>query len=172
MTPRPYPCASVSANSMNGWRRYTRSRAWSTQVMDLNVDQPLEVTDNTGPLNWDAPNRFVSWAYLPTKWKNWSIAYSVEARTGFPYSEVNDSGEIVGAVNSQRFPMFLSLNIHPEWKFVLFGRRWALRGGFNNITNHANPTVAQAIPGMPVELLGSEGRHFVFRLRWLGKPQT
>ncbi len=151
---------------------YTRSRARSTQVLDLNVDQPLEVLDNTGPVSWDAPNRFVSWAYLPTKWKNWSVAYSVEARTGFPFSVVNDEGQIAGAVNSQRFPLFLSLNIHPEWKFVLFGRRWALRGGFNNITNHANPTVAQAAPGMPVQLLGSEGRHFVFRLRWLGKPTS
>jgi hypothetical protein len=172
-----YTAATVSVRQRFGeqyeWMAsYTRSRAWSTEVIDLNVDQPLEVTNNTGPVNWDTPNRFVSWAYLPTRWKNWSVAYSVEARTGFPYSETNDAGEIVGAINSQRFPYYLSLNIHPEWKFVLLGRRWALRGGFNNITNHANPTVVQAIPGMPVQLLGSEGRHFVFRLRWLGKPAS
>ena len=148
---------------------YTRSRAHSNEVIDLSVDEPLMVANNTGPLNWDAPNRFVSWAYLPTKWKNWAVAYSVEARTGFPFSLVDGEGQITGAVNSQRFPMFFSLNLHPEWRFKAFGRRWALRGGLNNLTDHQNPTVAQTIPGLPPRLYGSEGRHFVFRIRWLGK---
>jgi hypothetical protein len=37
------------------------------------------------------------------------------------------------------------------------------------LTNHENPTVAQTIPGVPVRFYGSERRHFVFRIRWLGK---
>jgi TonB dependent receptor len=148
---------------------YTRSRAYSNEVIDLNVDQPLTVVDNAGRLSWDAPNRFVTWAYLPTKWKNWAVAFSAEARTGFPYSVVNGDGEIVGAVNSARYPMFFSLNLHPEWKFRAFGRRWALRGGLNNLTNHQNPNVVETVPGMPPQFFGSEGRHFVVRIRWLGK---
>ena len=150
---------------------YTRSRAHSNAVIDLDVDQPLGVLNNTGPLNWDTPNRFLTWAYLPTRWTNWAVAYSMEARTGFPYSVVNNDGEIVGGVNSERFPWFFSLNLHPEWKFIAFHRRWALRGGVNNLTNHLNPTVAETVPGQPVMFLGSEGRHFVFRIRWLGKAQ-
>jgi hypothetical protein len=143
----------------------------SNAVLDLSVDQPLQVlANNSGPLAWDAPNRFVSWAYLPTKWRNWSIAYSMEARTGLPYSVVNDAGEVLG-VQSQRLPFFFALNLYPEWKFRLLGERWALRLGINNITNHENPTIAQTVPGMPVAFYGSEGRHFVFRLRWLGRGQ-
>ncbi|MBZ5601139.1 MAG: TonB-dependent receptor [Acidobacteriia bacterium] len=148
---------------------YTRSRAYSNAVIDVTVDQPLEIFDNSGPVAWDAPNRFVSWGYLPTKWRNWAIGYSAEMRTGFPYSRINDFGQVVGAVDSQRFPRFFTLNIHPEWKFNAFGRRWALRGGVNNVTNRNNPTLAQTLPGMPVQFFGSEGRHFVVRIRWLGK---
>lgn len=150
---------------------YTRSRARSNAVLDLNVDQPLDVLNNSGPLAWDAPNRFVSWGYLPTRWENWAIAYLLETRSGFPYSEINDVGQIAGPVGLQRFPSYFALNIHPEWKFTLWSRRWALRGGINNITGHQNPTVAQTIPGLPVRLYGSEGRHLVFRVRWLGKAQ-
>ena len=148
---------------------YTRSRAYSNEVIDYNVDQPLIVTDNSGPLSWDTPNRFLGWAYLPTRWKNWAVAVSMEARTGFPFSLVNGDGVVVGPVNSQRYPMFFTLNLHPEWKFTAFGKRWALRGGVNNLTNHQNPTVVQTVPGVPPQFFGSEGRHFVVRIRWLGK---
>jgi len=148
---------------------YTRSRARSNAVFDVTVDQPLQILDNTGPLSWDAPNRFLSWGYLPTRWRNWAVGYALDARTGFPYSQVNDMAQVEGAINSQRFPMFFSFNLHPEWKFNALGRRWALRGGLNNLTNHENPTVAQTIPGVPVRFYGSERRHFVFRIRWLGK---
>ncbi len=150
---------------------YTRSHATSSAALDITVDQPLQVSNDIGPVSWDAPNRYLSWAYLPTKWKNWAVAYSMEAHTGLPYSVVNDKGQIVGAVNSQRLPAFFSLNVFPEWKFRLFGVRWALRGGVNNLTDHRNPTIAQTIPGLPVRLYGSEGRHFMFRVRWLGRVQ-
>ena len=148
---------------------YTRSRAESNAVIDVTVDQPLQIFDNSGPLRWDTPNRFLTWGYLPTRWRSWAVAYSMEARTGFPYSPVNDLGQITEAVDSQRFPLFFSLNVHPEWKFTAFKYRFALRGGLNNLTDHRNPNVAQTIPGLPVRFYGSEGRHFVVRIRWLGK---
>lgn len=148
---------------------YTRSRAWSSAVVDMTADQPLQVLNNSGPVSWDAPNRIVSWGYLPTKWSRWALAYALEARSGLPYSVVNGTGQVVGGVNSQRFPFYFSMNVHPEVKFTLFGVRWAVRGGFNNITDHENPTVAQTIPGLPVRFYGSDKRHFVFRVRWLGK---
>ncbi len=148
---------------------YTRSRAYSNNVIDVNLNQPLLVFDNAGRVGWDAPNRFVGWGYLPTFWRNWAIGYLIELRDGFPYSQVTEFGAIAGAVNSERYPIFLSLNVHPEWKFGLWRQRWALRGGVNNLTNHQNPTVVQAIPGFPPRFYGSEGRHFVVRIRWLGK---
>jgi hypothetical protein len=148
---------------------YTRSRAYSNSVIDINLNQPLEVLYNSGPVAWNAPNRLLSWGYLPTRWRNWAVAYSVEARNGFPYSVVNEFGQIFGSVDSQHFPMFFSLDLHPEWKFTTFGNRWAIRAGVNNLTNHQNPTVVQATQGLPPRYYGSEGRHFVMRIRWLGK---
>ncbi len=150
---------------------YTRSHATSSAALDITVDQPFQVSNDIGPMSWDSPNRFLSWAYLPTKWKDWAVAYSVETRTGLPYSVVNDKGQIIGGVNSQRLPSYFALNLFPEWKFRMLGVRWALRGGVNNITDHRNSTLAQTIPGVPVRFYGADGRHFVFRMRWLGRVQ-
>jgi hypothetical protein len=49
----------------------------------------------------------------------------------------------------------------------------ALRGGFNNITNHQNPIVVNQVIGSPeyMSYYGSHGRHVVFRLRWLGNVE-
>jgi hypothetical protein len=46
-----------------------------------------------------------------------------------------------------------------------------VRAGFNNVTNHQNPTTVNNVIDSPHYLTyyGSEGRHLVFRLRWLGK---
>jgi hypothetical protein len=124
-----------------------------------------------GRLPWDAPNRFLSWGYLPTPFQNWAVAYLFETRTGFPFSVVDQIGRLVGAPNSDRFPNYLNLNFHVEWTTHLFGYRFALRGGFNNLTNHNNYTVVNSTLGAPNfgTFYGSDGRHFVLRLRWLGK---
>ncbi len=148
---------------------YTRSRAYSNNVLDVSLNQPLEVFDNSGRVAWDAPNRFVSWGYLPTRWKSLAVGYALELRSGFPYSQVNELGQIAGPVDFGRYPTFFTLNLHPEWKFGALGYRWAFRAGVNNLTDHRNPTVVQAIPGLPPRFFGSEGRHFVIRVRWLGK---
>jgi outer membrane receptor protein involved in Fe transport len=150
---------------------YTWSRAQSNSVLDINVDQPLSVINNVGPLPWDSPNRFLGWFYAPTPWRRWALAGLVEARTGFPFSFQTDDGAIVGAVDSHRYPMYFNVNLHIEYRFRLRGRRLALRGGFNNITNHKNYTVVNNVIGAPsfLTFYGSDGRHFVLRLRFLGK---
>jgi hypothetical protein len=150
---------------------YTRSRALSTAVFNISIDQPLLIADNAGRMPWDSPNRLLSWAYLPTPRKNWAVAYLLEMRDGFPYSIQDERGAVLGAVNGYRYPMFFSLNLHLERQFRFRSYRFALRGGFNNITGHNNPTVVNNIAGSPNfgKLYGSDGRHFVFRLRWLGK---
>jgi hypothetical protein len=65
----------------------------------------------------------------------------------------------------------MNLNLHVEWTLRLFGYRFALRGGFNNITNHNNYTVVNNTFGSPLfgSFYGSDGRHFVARIRWLGR---
>jgi hypothetical protein len=171
-----YDSASITAHQSVGkeyeWMvSYTRSRALSNAVLDINIDQPLRVLDNFGHLGWDSPNRVLSWGYLPTPLQDWGIAYLFESRTGFPYSVQTDSGQVVGAVNSYRFPDYFNLNLHLEKRLRFQHYRFAIRGGFNNLTNHKNPTIVNNILGAPSfrAYYGSEGRHLVFRLRWLGR---
>jgi hypothetical protein len=151
---------------------YTRSQAVSNAVLNLRVDQTTQVVNNLGPMPWDAPNRFLASAYLPVpRFKNWAMAILVDARSGFPFSLVDQAGNVVGAVDSQRYPANFDLNLHLERQFVLRGYRFALRGGFNNITDHANPTAVNNVVGAPqfLQFLGTEGRHFVLRIRFFGR---
>ncbi len=149
---------------------YTRSRARSTAAVDINVDDPIRVTDNAGRLPWDTPNRLVSWGIFPITEKN-SISYLAEWRDGFPFHAVNEGGAIVGGVNDRRFPVFLSVNLHWERKFALGRWRWAWRGGFNNLANRLNPTTVNNNIDSARFLRYSGGQHraFVMRIRWLGR---
>ena len=152
---------------------YTRSRAFSNSVVDLAVDSPVWITDNVGRMPWDTPNRILGWAYLPTPWTDWAISCFVDARNGFPFSVQTDQGVTIGEVNSIRYPAYFDLDLHVERKFRIGKRRVALRGGFNNITNHRNPTTVNNVLGAPqfMQFYGSSGRHVVFRIRWLGEAE-
>lgn len=150
---------------------YSRSRARSNAVVDQSIDEPLLIGDNAGPLPWDAPNRWLSWGYLPTPWKSWAIAYLAEYRSGFPFTVQDAAGQVVGGVNDHRFPAFFELNLFVEKKIGLRGHWWALRAGFNNITNHKNPNVVNSVVGTPgfLQMYGGQSRAFNVRIRWLGK---
>jgi hypothetical protein len=150
---------------------YTRSHAESNAVLDLSVDQPLQVANNLGPMPWDAPNRFLGWAYLPLPRKNYSIAVLADARTGYPFSVQDQYGNIVGAVDSHRYPFNFDLNIFVERRFTLRGYRLGLRAGFDNITNSRNPTAVYNVAGSTQYLtfLGNEGRHAEVRIRFFGR---
>jgi len=154
---------------------YTRSRVHSNQALDFNVDSPLLSPQQPGPYTWDTPNRFLSWGYVPL-FKlpiihQTEIAYSLEARTGFPFNVTNDQQQLVGPPGSHRFPEYFALDLQLEKRFHLFGYFWALRGGFNNITGHSNPYVVNSDINSPQFLTFSafEGRAFTSRIRLLGK---
>jgi carboxypeptidase family protein len=171
-----YDSAQVSVRQPLGtqyeWMAsYTRSRARSNSVLPISVEQTSTIGDNVGPVPWDAPNRAMGWFYLPSPWEKWAVAGLVEMRDGFPFSVQNEQGGILGAVNSHRFPMYFSMNLHLEYRFRFRGKRLALRGGFNNLTSHKNYTAVINTAGAPgfLTYYGSDGRHFVLRFRWLGK---
>ncbi len=155
---------------------YVRSRAVSNAVLDVGVDQPLQVTANSGPMPWDTPNRLLGWAYLPFPFlnrKNWALACTADWRSGFPFSTVDASGIVSGAVNSHRYPAAFDLNLYIERRVTLRGYRLGLRGGVNNATGHRNPTAVDNTIGAPnfLQFYGYEGRHFEVRIRMLGKPK-
>jgi hypothetical protein len=149
---------------------YTRSSARSNAVLDFNIDDPVFGQQAGGPLAWDAPNRFISWGWLPLV-KGFDFAYSLEWRDGYPFSLVNQDQKLVGLPNSRRFPDYFSLNAHVERRFRLFGFQWALRAGFNNLTGRDNATVVNNNVDSPQFLTfgGAQHRTFTGRIRFLGR---
>jgi len=165
---------------------YTRSSTRSNQALDFNVDAPFlgRILPGTstvgspqapGPLLWDAPNRFLSWGFVPffrlPIIHELDLAYSAEARTGFPFNVFTDQQLLYGLPGAYRFPTYFTLNLALEKRFHLFGYYWALRGGFDDITGASNPVVVNADVNSPQFLTfsGYDRRAFTSRIRFLGK---
>lgn len=128
---------------------YTRSSASSNEVLDFNIDNPILTGQQPGPYPWDAPNRFLSWGYLPffklPVLHQTELAYSMEARTGFPFSLFNDQDQLISPVGAYRFPGYFTLNLQLEKRFHFLGYYLALRGGFDNITGRCDPFVVNNV---------------------------
>ncbi|MFZ0804800.1 MAG: hypothetical protein WAN03_01395, partial [Candidatus Sulfotelmatobacter sp.] len=155
---------------------YTRSRARSNEVLDFNVDNPILSAQQAGVYPWDTPNRFLSWGYLPLFnlpiIHRLQLAYAMEARTGFAFSEITDQQQIIGAADAHRFPEYFSLNLQLEKKFHFMGYYLALRGGFDNITGRCNPYVVNNVVDashMAPTFSACQGRAFTSRIRLLGR---
>lgn len=158
------------------WKRYiatasyTRSSSRSNQVIDYSLDNPTLSPQVAGPYNWDTPNRFISWGYLPLI-KGFDAGYSLDARTGFTFPVVNDQQQIVRPPGVYRFPTYFALNFHLEKRFHAAGAYWALRGGFDNITNRQNAFTVNNDVNSPQFLTFSnfDRRAFTARIRFLGR---
>jgi hypothetical protein len=149
---------------------YTHSEARSNQVLDFNVDNPIYSSQLPGPYPWDAPNRFLSSGIFPII-KQFDLAYSAEARTGFPFYVVNKQRQLAELPGLHRFPTYFSLNLFLEKRFHLFGKYWAVRGGFNNITGRKNPLYVNNVSDSPEFLTfgGFTHRSFTTRIRLLSR---
>jgi len=152
---------------------YTRSSATSNAVIDRSVDQPLMIGNDTGPLPWDAPNRLLSWGYVPVWWKNWAVAYMLDWHSGLPFSVQDQYGQIVGTVDDHRFVTFFELNLFVERQLTIRTYRLAVRAGLNNVTGRQNSNAVENVVGGPNYLYqyGGQSRSLNFRLRFLGKTK-
>jgi hypothetical protein len=160
------------AQRYNWLLSYARSSAHSSAVLDYSIEDPVFGPQGSGPLDWDSPNRLITWGLLPALWlKRYTIAYFAEWHSGFPYSAVNEFQGLVGEPNSNRFPDYFSLNVHAERRFRFWRHQWALRAGFNNVTGHHNPMVVNNNTGSDAfgQFSGGQGRVFTGRIRFLGK---
>ncbi|HUK47960.1 MAG TPA: hypothetical protein VLW06_10225 [Terriglobales bacterium] len=149
---------------------YTRSSSTSNQVLDYSLDNLISSPQVPGPYPWDAPNRFIAWGLLPLI-KGFDLAYSLEVRSGFPFGVINQQQQLILAPGAYRFPTYITVNPHIEKRFQAFGFNWALRGGFDNITNRQNPYTVNNILGSPQYLQFSnfDRRAFTARIRFLGR---
>ena len=149
---------------------YTRSSARTDAALDFTLDTPIFSPQRGGPLDWDAPDRLISWGWMPLV-KKFDLAYSIEWRSGYPFSVISQDRRLVEGVNSRRFPDYFSLNLHAERRFRLLKFNLALRGGFNNITNKRNAFAVNNNINSPqfLSFSGIQGRVFTARIRFLGR---
>jgi hypothetical protein len=159
---------------------YTRSSTHTNEVFDFSLDTPLLSPQLPGPYPWDVPNRLVGYGILPFFNLNFpllhklDLVYSGEARTGIPFYATTDQGQIYPGdpPGSLRVPDYYTLNVQFEKRFHLFKRYWALRGGWDNITNHANIVAVNGVldPSHPAPTyIDGIGRAFTGRLRYFGR---
>jgi carboxypeptidase family protein/TonB-dependent receptor-like protein len=149
---------------------YTRSSARSNAFLNFSIDNPLFSPQAGGPLPWDTPNRFISWGWLPFL-RGFNFAYWLDWRDGFPFFLVNQNQQVVAPPGAGRFPTYFSLNLSVERRFKLLGMQWAMRGGFDDVTNRSNPTFVNNNVDSPAFHIfgGVSGRTLVGRLRLLGR---
>lgn len=138
---------------------WNASYVWSRARGDLNTsdnflgDFPAFVVrrNEYAPLPFDAPHRFLIYGELKTRY-DITVSPSLEVRSGFPYSFVNERLDFIGARNKAgRFPTFFSLDAQitkgfalPKFVPRLEGRRVRLGIAIFNITNHFNPREVQS----------------------------
>jgi hypothetical protein len=171
-----YRSASVSvrhtfANSAEVFGSYTRSRASTDQVLDPTLGALYFAPQDAGPLSWDAPNRVVTWANIPTPIWGILFTYFVDFHSGFPYSTINQQQFLVGTPNSFRFPTFASLSLGFEKKFTFRNRIFAARLSVVNVLDRSNPDVVINNVDAPNygTFTGGQGRAFTARLRFVGR---
>ncbi len=161
---------------------YTRSEASANAVINYSINNPVFAPQAGGPLPWDAPNRFLAWGWAPVE-KSWfprflrpiigdtDVQMLVDYRTGFPFGLISQTGNAVGAPNSQRFPSFGTVNIALERRFLFHGYLWAWRVGLVNALSRPNPNAVNNDVDSPEFLTygNGQGRAVNVRLRFLGK---
>ena len=150
---------------------YTRSRAHTNQVLNPALGSIFFSRQQSAPLAWDAPNRFLTWGWTPTHMWKIQFSYLFEYRTGYPYSIVNLEQQLVGPPNSSRFPDYKNLNLALEKKFAFRGYLWAARIEMVNAVNWQNPNVIANNVDAPNfgQLAGGERRAFTARVRFAGR---
>jgi hypothetical protein len=150
---------------------YTRSRAHSNEVLNPGLGSIFFAPQQSAPLAWDAPNRFLSWGWTPTHIWKIQFSYFLEYRSGYPFSLVNLEQQLVGPANSSRFPTYANLNLALERKFALRGYLWAVRVAAVNAFDRANPNVVVNNVDAPNfgEFRGGQRRAFTARVRFAGR---
>ena len=119
----------------------------------LFADTFADGDEQSGPLPWDAPNRVISWGWLPVPLKmlkkRWDFVYALDEHTGFPYTAENAAQQVVGAAGGQRFPEFVNFSPGLEWKFHFRGQYWGLRGVMENATDNGDPAEVNNVVDSP-----------------------
>ena len=157
----------VFKNKAEIYGDYTRSSAHSNEDLDYSLLDPFFVPQAPGPLLWDAPNRLISWGWSPIPLWGLFLSYRAEYRSGYPFNDENEQGQLLGTPGEFRFPNYFDLDVGLEKRFRFRGKTWALRVSAINASNHNNPNVVNTVVS-PFAYAGGQGRAFTGRLRLVG----
>jgi outer membrane receptor protein involved in Fe transport len=150
---------------------YIYSDAKARPSLSLDFPDPTLELISEALTGWNTRHRLLTWGYFPVPWKM-NASYSIEARSGFPYSAVDLMNKVVGGYNSLAMPAFFVTNFSVEKEIPIpFKRRVALRVGVTNLFNRFNPRFVDpniTSPGF-MTFSDSSARHFVGRIRILKK---
>lgn len=149
---------------------YTRSKAFTNEVLEYGLGTPIFDRQQPGQLAWDTPNRFLSSGWAPANFGGISFSYFFEYRTGYPFSIMSEDQRLVGPPNRMRYPDYFSLNLGIEKRVRSFKRDWAIRLTILNVTNHRNPNAVVNNMNAPnyLEYSGGSKRSFSARFRLIG----
>jgi hypothetical protein len=104
------------------------------------------------PLPFDAPHRFLAYGTIKTGY-DIKISPSIEMRSGFPFSKVNDQLDYTSPRNlAGRFPTYFSLDVQVTKGFrvpMFESHKMRIGVAVFNITNHFNPRDVQQNIGSP-----------------------
>ncbi|MDQ6653542.1 MAG: carboxypeptidase regulatory-like domain-containing protein [Acidobacteriota bacterium] len=147
--------ATYNKQRLGNWNA---SYTWSSARGDLNTvdnflgDFPAFVvrSNEYAPLSFDAPHRLLVYGQLKLPHQI-NVSPTLEIRSGFPYSRINEQLEFAGGRNlAGRFPKFLSLDVQvtkgfniPGFVPMLDGRHARIGVAVFNFTNHFNPRDVQ-----------------------------
>jgi hypothetical protein len=138
---------------------WNASYVWSSARGDLNTadnylgDFPLPVIrpNAYGPLPFDVPHRLLIYGVMSMPHEI-NFSPTLEIRSGFPYSIVDQQLDFVGPRNQARFPTFVSLDaqVTKAFRIPKFEKHKVRIGAaVFNITNHFNPRDVQNNLGSP-----------------------
>lgn len=131
-----------------------------------NLRDPIIRPDEFSRQPFDAPNRFLAWGVVNLP-RAITIAPTVEYRTGFPYTVMDDLQQVAGSRNrGGRFPNLFTLDLAVTKEVRLTKTRRARVGiQFFNLTDHFNPRDVQNNLSSPTfrELANNADRQVRFK---------
>ena len=150
---------------------YIYSGAKARPSVALDFPDPAVEWVPEAPVDWNTPHRFVGWGYFPLP-SGVAASFTVEARSGFPYTAVDDLNRIVGGYNERQMPVYFVTNASVEKQVPIplgKGKRMAVRVGVTNLFNRFNPRYVNSNVNSPyfLALSDSSARHFSARVRIL-----
>jgi hypothetical protein len=149
---------------------FTHSKAYSNEALDYSLATLIVAPQQGGPLEWDVPNRLVLSGSAPAPIWGLFLSCLLEARTGFPFSVVNQEQQLLGPPGGRRYPNYLNLNIGVEKRLKLFGHVWAVRLAVINAIGSANPDSVINNIDSPrfLQFAGGQRRAVTTRIRVVG----